>query len=137
MKSAPIAQLKARLSEYLARVRGGERVNVTDRRAAALCIEQFCRAYPGARVLVTSRAEAYDQGRLDGTFTRYRLDAFGSAEADTQQAVVMRYPLFRRRTGGQLQGPLAFGHAPPPRTNATARRWIRSRRTTNPAPSLT
>jgi hypothetical protein len=58
-----------------------EVLDVADRRAAALCIEQLCRAYPGARVLVTSRAEAYDQGRLDGTFTRYRLDAFGSAEA--------------------------------------------------------
>ena len=32
-----------------------EVLDVADRRAAALCIEQFCRAYPGARVRVTSR----------------------------------------------------------------------------------
>jgi NACHT domain len=59
-----------------------EVLDIPGRRAAALCIEQFCHAYPGARVLVTSRGEAYGQGRLDpGVFTRYALGDFGREEA--------------------------------------------------------
>jgi NACHT domain len=57
-----------------------EVLDVAGRRDAALCIEQFCRAYPAVQVLVTSRAEAYDQGRLDSGFTRYRLGVFGTGE---------------------------------------------------------
>jgi hypothetical protein len=54
----------------------------TERRAdIATRVEHFCREYPQAPVLVTSRTVGYDQARLDDRqFTCYRLGGFAGEE---------------------------------------------------------
>src|SRR5262249_54481543 len=77
--------------------------------------------FPGIGMEVSVRGDLRGGAALRGKFAEdldgapKRLLAFGASEADAQQAVVMRYPPFRSRIGGQLQGPPPFAPTPTPR----------------------